>query len=252
MGGLTIETVSPGVQFIPDAAAAFRRANAQVRAEFGRDIDVNSTYRSWADQMLMFVNWNRYVNGTGPYPGHSKAVHPSESFHVAGTALDSDDWRNARIVAILADHGFIRNRLYVKGEDHHFEWLRSRDNHYGEPLSPPLTEQEIKMIERLVSINSKVYGVGFGRIKHVRNPEQLTDVKNILPDLKTTPLTDPNPVRRVEAWSHLLDFYAIDPTAINAQGLILDPFTGRYAEGNAWSEERATRAELRQLAARVK
>lgn len=135
MGGLVIETIRPGVQFIPDAAAAFRRADAQVRAEFGRGIDVNSTYRTWADQMLMFENWNRYVAGKGPYPGHSKAVHPSESFHVQGVALDSDDWRVPRIVQILAENGFIRNRLYVKGEDHHFEWLRDRDKNYGKPAA---------------------------------------------------------------------------------------------------------------------
>ncbi|SDR70843.1 MULTISPECIES: hypothetical protein [Microbacterium] len=138
MGGLVIETVRPGVQFIPDAAAAFRRADAQVLAEFGRHIDVNSTYRSWSDQMLMFVNWGRYVSSgykAALYPGHSKAVHPSESFHVAGTALDSDDWVNARIVEILAENGFIRNRLYVPNENHHFEYIRARDTNYGKPAT---------------------------------------------------------------------------------------------------------------------
>lgn len=138
MGGLVIERIRPGVEFVPDAAAAFRRADAQVRAEFGRGIDVNSTYRSWSDQMEMFEAWNRYVaSGYRPAlkPNHSKAVHPSESFHVAGTALDSDDWVNARIVEILADDGFIRNRLHVPGEQHHFEYIRDRDNHRGEPIS---------------------------------------------------------------------------------------------------------------------
>lgn len=135
MGGLVIETVRSGVQFTPDAAAAFRRAEAQVRAEFGRNIDVNSTYRSWATQMAMYTAWNAYAAGRGPYPGHSKAVHPSESFHVQGVALDSDDWVNARIVAILAENGFIRNRLHVPGEKHHFEWIRSQDKNYGRPAS---------------------------------------------------------------------------------------------------------------------
>lgn len=135
MGGLVIEKVRDGVEFVPDAAAAFRRADAQVLREFGRRIDVNSTYRSWDQQMLMFTNWNRYVNGTGPYPGHSKAVHPSDSFHVSGLALDSDDWVNARIVEILAENGFIRNRLYVPNEKHHFEYIRSMDRNYGKPAS---------------------------------------------------------------------------------------------------------------------
>ncbi|MFJ4997100.1 hypothetical protein ACIP5T_03040 [Microbacterium sp. NPDC088619] len=84
--------------------------------------------------MVMFINWGRYVAGKGPYPGHSKAVHPSESFHVAGVALDSDDWRIPRIVEILAENGFIRNRLHVPNENHHFEWLRNRDQNYGKPI----------------------------------------------------------------------------------------------------------------------
>ena len=136
MGGLVIETVRPGVQFTPDAAAAFRRADSQVLAEFGRRIDVNSTYRSWSDQMVMYVDWSRYVaSGYRPSlkPNHSKAVHPSQSFHVSGTALDSDDWVNARIVAILAENGFIRNRLHVPNERHHFEYLRGSDKNLGKP-----------------------------------------------------------------------------------------------------------------------
>jgi hypothetical protein len=136
MGGLVIEMVRPGVQFTPDVAAAFRRAEAQVLAEFGRRIDVNSTYRSWSDQMVMYVDWTRYVaSGYKPSlkPDHSKAVHPSQSFHVSGTALDSDDWRIPRIEKILADNGFIRNRLSVPNERHHFEYIRSRDKNFGQP-----------------------------------------------------------------------------------------------------------------------
>lgn len=148
MGGLVIEKVRDGVEFIPDAAAAFRRADAQVRAEFGRGIDVNSTYRSWGTQLAMYDAWNAWVEGWGPHPGHSKAVHPSESFHVHGTALDSDDWRNKRIVEILAENGFIRNRLHVPGEDHHFEWLRDRDQNYGKAIADatdsPLEDDDMK------------------------------------------------------------------------------------------------------------
>lgn len=130
----TIITLAPGVQFIPEAAQAFIRATTQVKKEFGRDIDVNSTYRSWDQQMAMYNAWNWYLRG-GPYPGHSKAIHPSQSRHTGGTALDSDDWTNKRIVEILADNGFIRNQLHVPNEQHHFEWLRNRDNHLGEPIS---------------------------------------------------------------------------------------------------------------------
>ena len=136
MGGApTIEWIRDGVGFTPEAAAAFRRAEAHVRAEFGRDIDVNSTYRDWDKQLAMYNAWQAYITGRGPYPGHSKALHPSDplAFHTKGLALDSDDWRNARIVQILAEHGFIRNRIYVKNEQHHFEYLRDHDKHINDP-----------------------------------------------------------------------------------------------------------------------
>lgn len=169
MGGSALVTVRPGVVFAPDPAAAFQRANAEVRAELGRDIDVNRTTTAWDVQLAMYNAWNKYVaSGYKPslYPGHSKAVHPSESFHVydpktgkGGNALDSDDWTNARVVEILADNGFIRNRLYVKGEDHHFEWIRSSDKHYGSPAlaatdGKPFEEDDMydeKAEERLMS-----------------------------------------------------------------------------------------------------
>lgn len=151
MGGLVIEKVRPGVEFTPDAAAAFRRAEAQVQREFSRNIDVNSTYRSWATQLKMYNDWNAYVAGRGPYPSHSKAVHPSESFHVQGVALDSDDWVNTRIRAILAENGFIRNRLSVPGENHHFEYIRAQDKNYGVPAVVP-THQEDEMFPAVLEI----------------------------------------------------------------------------------------------------
>lgn len=128
MSAPTIEWIRPGVGFTPDAAAAFRRAEADV----GRQIDVNSTYRSWDTQLAMHEASLAYLAGRGPYPGHSYAAHPKYSRHVGGTALDSDDWRDTRVRAILADHGFIRNQLHVKNEEHHFEYLSERDNHRNE------------------------------------------------------------------------------------------------------------------------
>lgn len=139
MGGLVTERIRPGVEFVPDAAAAFRRAEAQVIDEFGRPIDVNSTYRSRSTQLRMYNAWNRYVqSGYNPayYPGHSKALHPDDplAFHTKGEAVDSDDWVNDRIVEILAENGFIRNRLDVPNEQHHFEYIRARDTNYGKKV----------------------------------------------------------------------------------------------------------------------
>lgn len=146
MGGIAIVKVRSGVEFTPDAAAAFRRAEAQVQAEFGRNIGVNSTYRSWDQQMSMYNAWNAYVNGTGPYPGHSKAIHPMYSRHTGGTALDSSDWGNARIRQILANNGFIRNQLHVPNEEHHFEYIRARDTNYGKEIDMELSSKDVKRI----------------------------------------------------------------------------------------------------------
>jgi len=154
----TIVTIRPGVQFTPDAAAAFRRAEATVRARRKRNIDVNSTFRSRATQLKMYNDWQDYIHGRGPHPGHSKALHPDDplAFHVTGEALDSDDWVHEDIVDALAENGFIRNRLYVPGEQHHFEYIRSRDRNYGRPSGgssskpkpkpkPTPTDEELEM-----------------------------------------------------------------------------------------------------------
>lgn len=161
MGGLVIETVRPGVQFTPEAAAAFRRAEARVRAEFGRNIDVNSTWRNWDLQLSMYNAWQSFITGRGPYPGHSKALHPADplAFHTKGTALDSDDWVNPRIVAILAENGFIRNRLYVPNERHHFEYIRASDKNYGRPASsgavviPKIIVKELEDMDKAVIVH---------------------------------------------------------------------------------------------------
>ena len=173
MGGTVIVTVRPGVQFTPDAANAFQRAEAQVQAERGRNIDVNSTYRDWNLQLGMFNAWQAYLAG-GPYPGHSKALHPDDplAFHTKGTALDSDDWTDARIVQILAENGFIRNRLYVPNEKHHFEYIRSEDKNYGKEIDMPLNDADKKWLKTEIAksvwtYKSAVNGVKFGDMLRV-------------------------------------------------------------------------------------
>lgn len=174
MGGLVIDTIRSGVQFTPEAASAFRRAEATVRSEFGRNIDTNSTYRSWSTQMGMYNAWNAYVSGRGPYPGHSKAVHPSESFHVQGVALDSDDWNNGRIRAILETNGFIRNRLYVANENHHFEYIRAQDKNYGKPaLSGGASTEEDEMSAEAEKQIAAVYAALYGARNLTGKPDSL-------------------------------------------------------------------------------
>lgn len=129
--------VTEGVDFAPSAAWAFIRATTNVKRQRGYDIDVNSTFRDPVVQLRMYDAWNAWVAGTGPYPGHSKAIHPDYSDHCKGIALDSDDWVNDWVVRELADNGFIRDQLHVPGEQHHFRYFQERDNHFGEPIGQP-------------------------------------------------------------------------------------------------------------------
>lgn len=142
MGGQVIVTIRPNVQFIPDAAAAFMRWEARVRAAYGRNLDVNRTLTDWDTQMSMHLASLAYLAGTGPYPGHSYAAHPKYSNHVSGEAVDSDDWVHPDIIAWGEENGFIRDSLNVANERHHFKYYRSRDQHYGEDITSPVTPIE--------------------------------------------------------------------------------------------------------------
>lgn len=130
-------TIADGVTFTPPAAQAFIRATTNVKRRRGTDIDVNSTFRDPVKQLRMHKASVAWLNGTGPYPGHSYAAHPDFSDHCKGIALDSDDWVYGWIVDELADNGFIRDQLHVPGENHHFRYFQERDNHYGEPIGTP-------------------------------------------------------------------------------------------------------------------
>lgn len=159
---VTIVRIRGGVEFTPDAADAFRRAEARVQAKRGRNIDVNSTYRSRSKQLAMYNAWQAWQGGWGPYPGHSKALHPDDplAFHVTGEALDSDDWRDAWIVQVLAENGFIRNRLYVPNEEHHFEYIRSKDRNYGKEIDMPLNAADKKWIKKEIARGSRLVWTG--------------------------------------------------------------------------------------------
>lgn len=254
MGGqLVIDQIRPGVAFVPDAANAFRRANNQVRAEFGRDIDVNSTYRSWADQMRMFINWNKYVAGVAGHPGHSKAVHPDESFHVSGLALDSDDWVHPRIVAILADHGFIRNRLHVPGERHHFEYIRARDNRYGEPLTPgnnvtpPVTEEDDDMLMLDIKVGARLHkaALGVGTFRHFIPNDPYEHIKNLARvDDKWQPIDVTQLPAALRTWACDLHIWDIR----GGEFVVLDPLDNSVKSGNVWSAVNAARSSIKTLA----
>jgi hypothetical protein len=130
MGGApVIETIRPGVQFTPDAAASFRRAEAA----WGKPIRCNSTYRNYGLQLTMWQAWTAWTEGRGPKPDHSRALHPDSSVHCQGRALDTPDWTVQGFIAHMAEHGWIRTAASDPTEQHHFEYQWWRDQHRNEP-----------------------------------------------------------------------------------------------------------------------
>jgi len=146
MGGApNLVTLAPNIQLEPGAAAAFLR----LAVRLGRVPDVNRTYADYDTQMRMYLAWQSYVNGTGPYPGHSRALHPDYSMHCRGLAWDSDDWRTPGFNALAAEYGWIRTAAGDPTEQHHFEYQWWEDQHRNEPAPAgleddmPLTDQDV-------------------------------------------------------------------------------------------------------------
>lgn len=136
MAASTIVTIRPGVQFTPEAAASFRRAEADLE----RQIDVNRTYASYETQLRMYNAWLAYIQGRGPHPGHSRALHPDLSMHCRGLALDSDDWTEPGFNTFMAERGWIRTAAGDPTEQHHYEYQLWRDQHRNRPASTPESE----------------------------------------------------------------------------------------------------------------
>lgn len=130
-----IVTIRPGVAFAPAAAASWRRMEKAV----GRLIDVNSSYRNYAQQLAAYNAYQAYVNGTGPWAPY--ALHPDRSMHCKGLAVDTDD---QSIVKAMPSHGWRQTALGI-GEPWHFDYFATLDKHQGEPAdggSVPLPTPE--------------------------------------------------------------------------------------------------------------
>lgn len=122
MSAPPIVTIRPGVEFEPAAAASWQRMERAA----GRAIDVNSSYRDYDEQMDAYNAYLAYLNG-GPWAPY--ALHPDQSVHCQGRAVDSDD---QSLLKSLATHGWRQTALAV-GEPWHFEYFSSNDQHIGEP-----------------------------------------------------------------------------------------------------------------------
>jgi hypothetical protein len=136
MAAPTIVWLRDGVGFVAPAAAAW----ARLEARLGRRAGVNSTYRDYNLQLSMWRAWLAYQAGTGPYPGHSRALHPDESMHCAGLAVDTNEWTTPGFIDLAAEYGFIRTAANDPTERHHFEYQSWMDRHKNEPANTGSSE----------------------------------------------------------------------------------------------------------------
>lgn len=139
----------------PGPAASVRRLDVIL----GRPLDINSAYRDYAEQMRKYLAYVAYQNGRGPWA--PLALHPDESWHCKGMAIDTDDR-----LAVFGEHGW---RFEVRGEPWHGQYYTSLDKHYGEtasgnvkPLPTPgePDEEGEEDMARLLTIGVAVAGGG--------------------------------------------------------------------------------------------
>lgn len=220
----------PGVTMRADAAIQLDKFEDDLGV-----ISINRALVTVAEQKAVIRRWDIGGPANRPPNLYEPKRPPEESEHVQGIAFDTSHVTHCLNHA--SPYGFYQRYAWDRP---HFEFRQSLVR------IRPIAEstKEIGMFEKLVFINGKYYALGYARIKHLNGPEQLVDVQNVT-GLPTVQLTDE---RKLDAWNNLLDFYMIEPGVVNEGGYVRDPFTGNYPQGGAWSEERATRALLMQIA----
>lgn len=228
MGGFSIETVRPGAQFAPDAAASFRR----LEHDWGR-VQLNSTYRDWYLQLRMYDDWRAYVEGVGPKPNHSRAIHPKYSKHCLGLAFDSDDWRTPGFIETAAEHGWIRTAASDPTERHHFEYQSWRDQRINDPAPEPepepepstLEDTEMILLESLPDRGRALVGPGYFR--PLRNSEELREAAK----LATTTMR--GNARQFDVWKAIVLQGTTPKQAVTLTPAQLDQITEAARAGGA-------------------
>ncbi|MAP64053.1 MAG: hypothetical protein CMH34_09995 [Microbacterium sp.] len=139
---MALEEIRPGVSFRPDAAASWRR----VEAEIGRELQTSRTSVDYDEQADLYA-----LRQAGQYP--YSVAHPDVSNHVyrsdtdGGNAVDTDEWADPAVVAVLEDHGWWRPYLPPNPivEQWHNDYDPARDNHRND--TPALKEDDMILIE---------------------------------------------------------------------------------------------------------
>lgn len=107
------------------AASIFR-----IDAKLGRPVDSNSAYRDYDEQMKAYNAYRWYLNGG---PRAPLALHPDNSWHCKGMALDTDDgpaYGRGMTTQMWRDNGWL---FQVQGEPWHGQYYAHLDKYYGQP-----------------------------------------------------------------------------------------------------------------------
>nr|WP_278101890.1 hypothetical protein [Microbacterium proteolyticum] len=130
--GLELIRINPDgerVQFRPDAAASFRRMEAQQ----GRQLDVNRTVVTWDEQNDLY---QKRLRGEYPY----SVAHPDESNHVYRSDTDGGSaWDTDERGAWLDDNGWIAD---IEGEPWHRHYIPGRDRRRNDPAPTNTTNTQ--------------------------------------------------------------------------------------------------------------
>ncbi|KRD36796.1 hypothetical protein ASE27_10090 [Oerskovia sp. Root918] len=135
----------------PDAARSWNRVNAAFRCRTGINIDLSDSYRSYDDQVAIFLDRyqttyieyapgrtdRRVWNGTAYWrkPGTSAAAIPGTSNHGWGLAVDADGlggfagYYYAILTAVAPRHGWNNEAGKTIDEPWHWEYFPSADTH---------------------------------------------------------------------------------------------------------------------------
>jgi hypothetical protein len=176
MGAPAIVWLRDGVGYVEPAAASM----ARLEARLGRRHDCNSSYRDYNTQLSMWRAWQAYMAGTGPHPGHSRALHPDASMHCQGLADDSDDWTTPGYIALAEEYGWIRTAADDPTERHHFEYQSWRDQHRHEgwPATSgavpfPTEEEDMtqEQVDQIKDIAAGVPGAGAWLVRYAKSIE---------------------------------------------------------------------------------
>ncbi len=229
----TLATVRPGVTLQAEAAASL----ARVEARLGRLLDINRTIASWDVQMRLYLAWMAFLGGVGPRV--ARALHPSKSKHVLGLAIDSDDGYDRAVVALLAEHGWIRT---ASDEPWHFDYIASRDRFRGtgypagfmaRPYEPIKSKEDDSMSIQIRNKKTNLIAqVGPDYFAHMPNGETALVVRNV------SSASDELHELSNEDFFRVTDSFGIPREVIK--------------EGSYWSRELANGQAIAALSAEVK